>query len=105
MLGRDFAADGPWQKMSTDVTEFRLSFGKAYLAPVYDFGSKEIVAAQSPAHPDLAQQRELPRDADGRSPRAQGPIYLRHGLAVPARDLRLGARRAASSDMSRKGNC
>lgn len=44
VLGRDFAADGPWQKMGTDVTELGLSFGKAYLAPVYDFGSKEIVA-------------------------------------------------------------
>ena len=33
VLGRDFAADGPWQKMGTDVTEFKCSFGKAYLAP------------------------------------------------------------------------
>ena len=40
MLGRDFAADGPWQKMGTDVTEFKCSFGKAYLAPAYDFGSE-----------------------------------------------------------------
>ena len=32
------------RKMGTDVTEFKLSFGKAYLAPVYDFASKEIVA-------------------------------------------------------------
>ena len=32
IIGRDFTADGPWQKMGTDVTEFKLSFGKAYLA-------------------------------------------------------------------------
>ena len=44
IIGRDFTADGPWQKLGTDVTEFKLSFGKAYLAPVYDFASKEIVA-------------------------------------------------------------
>ena len=44
VLGRDFAADGPWQKMGTDVTEFKCSFGKAYLAPAYDFGSGEIAA-------------------------------------------------------------
>ena len=37
IIGRDFKADGPWQKLGTDVTEFKLSFGKAYLAPVYDF--------------------------------------------------------------------
>ena len=58
-LGRDSAADGPWPKMGTDVTEFGLSFGKAYLAPVYDFGSKEIVAHSISPHPDLAQQEEM----------------------------------------------
>ena len=31
IIGRDFKADGPWQKMGTDVTEFKLSFGKADL--------------------------------------------------------------------------
>ena len=32
IIGRDFKADGPWQKLGTDVTEFKLSFGKADLA-------------------------------------------------------------------------
>ncbi|WP_342631566.1 hypothetical protein [[Collinsella] massiliensis] len=59
VLGRDFSADGPWRKMGTDVTEFRLSFGKAYLAPVYDFGSKEIVAWSVSERPGLAQQEEM----------------------------------------------
>ena len=59
VLGRDFEADGPWQKMGTDVTELRLSFGRAYLAPAYDFGSKEIVAHSISGHPDLEQQREM----------------------------------------------
>ena len=58
VLGRDFAADGPWQKMGTDVTEFRCSFGKAYLAPAYDFGSREIVAWSIAESPSLAQQEE-----------------------------------------------
>lgn len=43
VIGRDFEADGPWQKMGTDVTEFKQPWGKAYFAPIYDFGSKEIV--------------------------------------------------------------
>ena len=59
VLGRDFAAGGPWRKMGTDVTEFKCSFGKAYLAPVYDFGSKEIVAWSVSERPDLAQQEEM----------------------------------------------
>lgn len=32
IIGRDFKADGPWQKLGTNVTEFKLSFGKADLA-------------------------------------------------------------------------
>ena len=59
IIGRDFKATGPWQKMGTDVTEFKLSFGKAYLAPVYDFASKEIVAHSISMHPNLAQQQEM----------------------------------------------
>ncbi|MDD6693771.1 MAG: hypothetical protein PUE38_05325, partial [Olsenella sp.] len=47
----DFAADGPWEKMGTDVTEFKQPWGKAYFAPVYDFGSKEIVAWSTSLHP------------------------------------------------------
>ena len=31
IIGRDFKATGPWQKLGTDVTEFKLSFGKTYL--------------------------------------------------------------------------
>ena len=59
VLRRDFAAGGPWRKMGTDVTEFKCSFGKAYLAPVYNFGSKEFVAWSVSEHPDLAQQKEM----------------------------------------------
>ena len=59
IIGRDFKANGPWQKLGTDVTEFKLSFGKAYLAPVYDFASKEIVAHSISMHPNLAQQQEM----------------------------------------------
>ena len=59
IIGRDFTATGPWQKLGTDVTEFKLSFGKAYLAPVYDFASKEIVAHSISMCPNLAQQQQM----------------------------------------------
>ena len=59
IIGRNFTATGPWQKLGTDVTEFKLSFGKAYLAPVYDFASKEIVAHSISMCPNLAQQQEI----------------------------------------------
>ena len=55
VIGRDFGADAPWQKMGTDVTEFKQPWGKAYLAPIYDFGSKEIVAWSVSRSPSMAQ--------------------------------------------------
>ena len=45
-------------EMGTDVTEFKQPWGKAYFAPVYDFGSKEIVAGR-PLQPDMEQQGSL----------------------------------------------
>lgn len=107
VLGRDFAADGPWQKMGTDVTEFRLSFGKAYLAPVYDFGSKEIVAHSISLHPDLAQQRELLEMLMAAKPEGARPILhsdmgwqYQHATYVSAL-----AENGFVQSMSRKGNC
>ena len=55
VIGRDFSAAAPWQKMGTDVTEFKQPWGKAYFAPVYDFGSKEIVAWSTSTSPNMEQ--------------------------------------------------
>ncbi len=74
VFGRDFSADGPWQKMGTDVTEFKCSFGKAYLAPVYDFGSKEIVAWSISEGPGLAQQEEMLAMLMAAKPEGASPI-------------------------------
>jgi len=74
VLGRDFAADGPWQKMGTDVTEFKCSFGKAYLAPPYDFGSKETVAWSVSGHPDLAQREGMLAMLVAAKPEGAAPV-------------------------------
>ncbi len=107
MLGRDFASDGPWQKMGTDVTEFKLSFGRAYLAPVYDFGSREIVAHSISMHPDLAQQEEMLAMLAEAKPAWSEPIMqmdmgwqYQHAEFVAA----LKGMGVVQS-MSRKGNC
>lgn len=107
VLGRDFAADGPWQKMGTDVTELRQPWGKAYFAPVYDFGSKEIVAWSTSPRPDMAQQHELLDRLLARMPEGARPVlhsdmgwqYQHAGWCD-----RLRAAGVVQS-MSRKGNC
>ena len=57
---RDFDAARPFSRLGTDVTEFKVAGSKAYLAPVYDMASKEIVAWDVSRSPDLGQQRRLP---------------------------------------------
>ena len=107
VLGRDFKADGPWQKMGTDVTEFKCSFGKAYLAPVYDFGSKEIVAHSISPHPDLAQQEEMlamlvAAKPEGAEPVLHSDMGWQYQHASYVEKLR---ENGFIQSMSRKGNC
>ena len=107
VLGRDFAADGPWRKMGTDVTEFRCSFGKAYLAPAYDFGSREIVAWSISRSPDLAQQREMLDGLAEAMPEGAEPVMqMGMGWQYQHADF-VGALRGLGivQSMSRKGNC
>ena len=54
LRARDFRAGAPWEKLGTDVTEFRQPWGKAYFAPVYDFCTKEIVSWSVSTSPDMA---------------------------------------------------
>lgn len=107
VLGRDFSADGPWQKMGTDVTEFRCSFGKAYLAPAYDFGSKEIVAWSISESPGLAQQEEMLAMLVAAKPEGAAPVLhsdmgwqYQHAAYVSAL-----AENGFTQSMSRKGDC
>nr|WP_236036839.1 IS3 family transposase [Bifidobacterium simiiventris] len=107
LLERDFAAGRPWVKLGTDVTEFRVAGGKAYLAPVYDMGSKEILAWDVSRHPDLAQQQRLLAMLEARLPAGAGPIlhsdmgwqYQHEWWRNRLTGLNI------RQSMSRKGNC
>ena len=107
IIGRDFKATGPWQKMGTDVTEFKLSFGKAYLAPVYDFASKEIVAHSISMRPNLAQQQEMLQMLMDAKPAGAEPI-LHSDMGWQYQHetyIRTLADNGFIQSMSRKGNC
>ena len=107
LLERDFAADRPWVKLGTDVTEFRAAGGKAYLAPIYDMGSKEIVAWDVSRHPDLAQQQRLLAMLEEKLPEGADPILHSDMGWQYQHDWwrnRLGELGIRQS-MSRKGNC
>ena len=107
LIARDFKASGPWQKMGTDITEFRCSFGKAYLAPVYDFGSKEIVAWSITQSPNMDQQREMlamlmEAKPDWAHPILHSDMGWQYQHAEYVKALRGNG---IVQSMSRKGNC
>ena len=107
LLKRDFTADRPFSKLGTDVTEFKVAGSKAYLAPVYDMASKEIVAWDVSRRPDMAQQKRLLAMLAERLPAGAEPI-LHSDMGWQYQHQwwrdeleRLGIRQS----MSRKGNC
>ena len=107
VVGRDFSAERPWQKMGTDVTEFKQPWGKAYLAPVYDFCSKEIVAWSVSDSPNMAQQQEvldmlLAGMPEGASPVLHSDMGWQYQHASWCSRLREAG---IAQSMSRKGNC
>lgn len=96
VIGRDFAADGPWQKMGTDATGFKQPWGRACFAPVHDFGSEEMVAWSASASPDMARQAELldrllAKMPEGATPALHGDMGRQHRHAAWCG--RLGGRR------------
>ena len=104
---RDFDAARPFSRLGTDVTEFKVAGSKAYLAPVYDMASKEIVAWDVSRSPDLGQQKRLLAMLAERLPAGAEPI-LHSDMGWQYQHQwwrdeleRLGIRQS----MSRKGNC
>ena len=107
VVGRDFSADAPWQKMGTDVTEFRQPWGKAYFAPAYDFGSKEIVAWSTSTSPNMEQQELLLDRLLERMPEGARPVlHSDRGWQYQHETWVARLREAGiTQSMSRKGNC
>lgn len=107
VVARDFKADGPWQKMGTDITEFKQPWGKVYFAPIYDFGSKEIVAWSTSLSPNMAQQYDLLSQLKAKLPEDRHPIlhsdmgwqYQHAGWVGMLKEAGI------VQSMSRKGNC
>jgi putative transposase len=53
IISRDFHTVACLQKAGTDVTEFKCSWGKAYLSPIIDFHNDEILAYAISESPNM----------------------------------------------------
>ena len=107
ILNRDFTASKPFEKLTTDVTRFKVCNDKVYLSPVMDLYNREIVAYSISLSPDLAQIREMLQGLEDKLPDGATPIFhsdqgwqYQHGEYQ-----KYLKEHNIIQSMSRKGNC
>ena len=107
ILKRDFYVAKPFEKLSTDVTEFKVSGNKVYLSPVMDLYNREIVSYSISLSPNLWQIREMLDKLFNKLPADARPIlHSDQGWQYQHSEYqRLLSEHNIIQSMSRKGNC
>lgn len=107
ILQRNFKADAPNQKWTTDITEFVLFGTKLYLSPVLDMYNGEIISYNISERPVLGQVMDMLDKAFAKIPdntdlifhSDQGWQYQHKTYQKRLKD------KGIRQSMSRKGNC
>ena len=107
LLKRDFHAEKPFEKLTTDITEFKIGDEKVYLSPVLDMFNREIISYSISTSPNLQQIREMLDGLFAKLPTDARPIFHSdQGWQYQhAEYQRLLAEHNITQSMSRKGNC
>ena len=107
IINRDFSTTAPLQKWTTDVSQFKFSWGKCYFSPILDMNTNEIISYDLSLHPNLDQIKRMLEKAFNKFPKTEGIIlhsdqgwqyqhfYYRNELK----------KHGIIQSMSRKGNC
>lgn len=107
LLKRDFTATKPFEKLTTDVTEFKVCAEKVYLSPVMDLYNREIVSYSISLNPTLCQIREMLDGLFKKLPVDARPVFHSdQGWQYQHSEYqRLLVEHNITQSMSRKGNC
>jgi len=107
LLNREFSANKPFEKLTTDVTQFNVCNEKVYLSPVMDLFNREIVSYSISRHPDLWQVREMLSGLFEKLPNNATPLFHSdQGWQYQHSEYqRLLKEHNIKQSMSRKGNC
>lgn len=107
LLNRDFSAIKPFEKITTDVTQFNVCDEKVYLSLVLDLFNNEIVSYSISTSPNLEQVREMLNGLFAKLPADATPIFHSdQGWQYQhAEYQRLLTEHNIIQSMSRKGNC
>ena len=107
IINRDFSADKPYEKLTTDVTQFNVCGEKIYLSPVLDMCTTEVLSYNISKSPNFEQTRQmlrglfevLPEDARPILHSDRGWQYRMSGYCEMLEEHNI------TRSMSRKGNC
>ena len=107
IIDRDFKADRPNQKWTTDITEFALFGKKLYLSPILDMFNGEIVSYDISTAPALPQVMNMLEKAFAKVKETKGIIFhsdqgWQYQHAYYQKTLK---NHGIIQSMSRKGNC
>ena len=107
LLNRDFNAGNAFEKLATDVTQFKVKDRKVYLSPIMDLYNNEITSYSISLHPDLAQIREMLDGLGKKLPKDATPIlHSDQGWQYQHTEYqRYLKEHNIVQSMSRKGNC
>ena len=107
ILKRDFTAEKPFEKLTTDVTELKVCNDKVYLSPVLNLFNREIVSYSISLSPNLQQVRDMLTGLFAKLPDTARPIFHSdQGWQYQhAEYQRLLDEHNITQSMSRKGNC
>lgn len=107
ILRRDFHAVTCHQKAGTDVTEFKCSWGKAYLSPIIDFHNDEILAYAVSESPGLEMISDMLEMLYHDHPMTYNMVlHSDQGWQYQHESYRNSLREhGIIQSMSRKGNC
>ena len=107
LLKRDFYAEKPFEKLTTDVTQFNVCDSKVYLSPVLDLFNNEVISYSISTSPNLEQIREMLNGLFEKLLANATPIFHSdQGWQYQhAEYQRLLKEHNITQSMSRKGNC
>ncbi len=107
ILNRDFVAKAPFQKLTTDVTEFAVCDEKVYLSPILDMYNNEIISYSISTSPNFNQTREMLNGLIHKLPANVQPIlHSDQGWQYQIKEYqRMLKENNIIQSMSRKYNC
>lgn len=107
VINRNFIADSPNEKWSTDVSQFNCSFGKCYLSPILDMYSGDIVAWDLSLSPSFEQTNRMLDRAFAKHSDLSGLVFHSDmGWQYQMRHYQKRLKdKGIIQSMSRKGNC